>query len=372
MAAKEAASGTTEYVIPKECKAGVVYNEGPNFELKVEMVPVPEPGPDDILIKLNATGICYSDIHFLLNDLAPVPMSLFGVRSPGHEGAGVVVKLGANVKNFKVGDRAGIKPLTDVCRACELCWSGKENYCPNAIHTGLMVTGTYQQYVSTPARYASPIHATHEEVSDFVAAPIMCSASTMVRSLTDSGLIPGNWAAFPGGAGGVGIQGVQIAKAMGFRPIVIDTSEAKKKLALEIGAEAFVDFNEVKDVAEEVTKIAGGIGAHGVFITAPAAYKTAISLVGKRVGAKIMCIGLPSKDKAEVLGTVPGQYVMQNLTIKGTLVGTMEDTHKALDLAKRGYLKQICEIYPIDKLPQAVDDVIKGKVPGRAVIDFNA
>jgi D-arabinose 1-dehydrogenase-like Zn-dependent alcohol dehydrogenase len=68
-------------------------------------------------------------------------MSTFGVRSPGHEGAGIVVKTGANVKNFKVGDRAGIKPLMDVCRACEVCWSGKENHCPNAVHTGLMVTG---------------------------------------------------------------------------------------------------------------------------------------------------------------------------------------------------------------------------------------
>ena len=198
-------------------------------------------------------------------------MSYFGVRSPGHEGAGIVVKTGSNVKNFTVGDRAGIKPLTDVCHACELCWSGKENYCPKAVHTGLMVTGTYQQYVSTPARYASPIHATTEQVPDFVAAPIMCSASTMVRSLTESGLVPGNWAAFPGGAGGVGIQGVQLAKAMGFRPIVIDTSEAKRKLASEMGAEAFVDFVEVEDVAGEVKKIADGVGAHGVFITGKSA-----------------------------------------------------------------------------------------------------
>jgi propanol-preferring alcohol dehydrogenase len=68
-------------------------------------------------------------------------MSTFGVRSPGHEGAGVVVKVGANVKNFKVGDRGGVKPLTSVCGSCELCWSGKENYCREAVHTGLMTAG---------------------------------------------------------------------------------------------------------------------------------------------------------------------------------------------------------------------------------------
>jgi propanol-preferring alcohol dehydrogenase len=103
-------------------------------------------GPDDVLLKLNATGICYSDVHFLLNDLAPVPMSFFGVRSPGHEGAGVVVKVGANVKNFKVGDRGGVKPLMNVCGSCTLCYNGKENYCPNATHTGLMCTGTVSRF----------------------------------------------------------------------------------------------------------------------------------------------------------------------------------------------------------------------------------
>lgn len=101
------------------------------------------PGPNDILIKLNATGLCYSDIHYMLGDL-PIPsMSQFGVRSPGHEGAGVVVKLGANVTNWKIGDRAGIKPLMDVCHHCELCWSDKECYCPQAVFTGLVVPGVF-------------------------------------------------------------------------------------------------------------------------------------------------------------------------------------------------------------------------------------
>ena len=140
----------------------------------------------------------------------------------------------------------------------------------------------------SPARYASPIP---DGVSDEVAAPIMCSASTMVRSLETSGLRPGNWAVFPGGGGGVGMQGVMLAKAMGFRPVVIDTGESKKKLSLEMGAESFIDFKEVSDVAAEVKKITDGIGAHGVFVTAPAAYRNATDLVGDRVGGTVMSIG---------------------------------------------------------------------------------
>ena len=106
-----------------------------------------DPGPDEVLIKLNVTGVCYSDLHFMLEDLGTPPMSTFGVRSPGHEGAGVIVKIGANVKNFKVGDRAGLKPIWDTCGNCQLCWGDKECYCPQAQHTGLMRTGSYQQYV---------------------------------------------------------------------------------------------------------------------------------------------------------------------------------------------------------------------------------
>lgn len=199
----------------------------------------------------------------------------------------------------------------------------------------------------------------------------MCSASTIYRSLVESELKPGDIAVFPGGGGGVGIQGVQLAKAMGMRPIVIDTGAAKKDLATRMGAEKFIDFKEVDDVAKAVVEAADGVGAHGVFVTAPAAYSTAISLVGRRIGAKVMCIGLPSKGTV-TLGTDPSQFAFQNLTVKGTLVGSMRDTHMALDYARRGLLKQVCEVVGIDQLPEAVEKLRKGQVAGRMVVDFNA
>jgi len=362
------ASGEPQYDIPKKCKAGVVVDEGPNFRVEIQEVDVPEIGPNDILLKLNTTGLCYSDIHFMIGDLGMPPMSHFGTRSPGHEGAGVVVKLGANVTGWKLGDRAGMKPIMDVCHQCELCWGDKETYCPKAIHTGLLVNGSYQQYISHPARYASPIP---DGVDDYTAGPIMCSASTIYRSLVESELRPGDIAAFPGGGGGVGIQGVQLAKAMGLRPIVIDSGEAKRELALKMGAEAFVDFRDEKDVAAAVVKAADGVGAHGVFVTAPSAYASAISLTGTRIGAKVMCIGLPSAGTV-TLGTDPAVFAFRNLTVKGTLVGSMKDTHIALDYARRGLLKQICEVVPLKEMPAAVERLRKGQVAGRIVVDFNA
>lgn len=241
-----------------------------------------------------------SDIHFMANDWAVPPMSTFNTRCAGHEGAGVVVAVGSNVRNWKVGDRGGVKPLWDVCGSCEQCWTGKENYCQRGVHTGLVANGTYQQYITSPAKYTSPIP---DGVSDEVAAPVMCSASTMHRALVDSALRPRDWVVFPGGGGGVGIQGVQLAKAMGFRPVVVDTGAAKRDLSAKMGAEHFVDFKEVESVAEEIKKVCDGLGAHGVIVTAPQAYKDAISYIGDRISGKIVCVGLrklnPSSARSE-------------------------------------------------------------------------
>lgn len=181
------------------------------------------PGPGELLLKLNVTGLCGSDVHYMLGDLG-LSMSTFGVRSPGHEGAGICVKVGPGVTDWKVGDRAGVKPMWDVCHNCEQCWNAEEQYCAKAVHTGLMKTGTYQQYITSPAVYTSRIP---DGIPDEIAGPAMCSASTMHRALKDSGLKPGQWAVFPGGSGGVGIQGVQLSKAMGMRPIVIDSGECR-------------------------------------------------------------------------------------------------------------------------------------------------
>ena len=199
----------------------------------------------------------------------------------------------------------------------------------------------------------------------------MCSATTVYRSLVESELKPGDWAIFPGGGGGVGIQGVQLAKAMGFRPIVVDTAEDRRKLAFDMGAEHFVDFKTSSDVAKEVIQHADGVGAHAVFVTAPGAYNTAISLCGSRVGSKVMCIGLPALGTTTI-GMDPAMFIHLNFTIKGTLVGNLLDTQKVLQFAKRGLLKPICTIYSIDQLPEAVEKVRRGQMAGRAVVDFNA
>lgn len=192
----------------------------------------------------------------------------------------------------------------------------------------------------------------------------------MHRALIDSGLKPSNYCVFPGGGGGVGIQGVQLAKAMGIRPIVIDAGEAKRKMSMECGAETFIDFKEEQDVAAAVKKAAGGIGAHGVIVTGYQAYKDAISYIGERVSGTVICVALPPKGYM-TLGAEPSQFAFKNLTITGSLVGTMQDTAACLEYAQRGLLKQICEVRGVSRWAESVEQLKRGEVAGRIVIDFN-
>ncbi|KAK3719146.1 hypothetical protein LTR37_004710 [Vermiconidia calcicola] len=316
-----------------------------------------------------------SDVHYMLKDL---PMRYFmdecGVRSPGHEGAGVVVKVGDSVKDWKVGDRAGIKPMMDVCHNCEQCWNGIEQWCRSAVNTGLQVPGTYQVSTVNISLLLLCTLAEYQMVYRMRSLGPSCAASTMHRALIESGLKPGQWVVFPGGGGGVGAQGVQLAKAMGMRAIVVDTGEQKAALAERIGADAFIDFRKENDVLAKVREIADGLGAHGVLVTAWQTYKDAVSYmsyIGGRIGGKITCIGLPPKDANVELGASPLIFAGLKLTITGSIVGTMQDTAAALEYARRGLLQPISEVRGLSRFAESVQQLKRGEVPGRIVIDFN-
>lgn len=207
-------------------------------------------------------------------------------------------------------------------------------------------------------------------MSDYIAGPIMCSASTIYTSIKESRLKPGDWAVFPGAGGGVGIQGVQLAKAMGLRAVAIDTGDEKEKLCKEMGAEAFIDFKKVDNIAEEIVRICDGIGAHGVFVTAVQTYPSALSFLGGRVGGKVMCIGLPPAGQYHI-DIDPNVMCFKKQSVEGTIVSSMADVDKTLDFARRGLLKPVYTVYPLSKFNEAVQKLRRGEISGRAVVDFN-
>lgn len=169
---------------------------------------------------------------------------------------------------------------------------------------------------------------------DEIAGPIMCSGSTAYTSIKESGLRPGQWAVFPGGGGGVGMQAVQLAIAMGLRAIVIDTGSEREQKCLSYGADTFIDFKSVSDPVAEVLKVTNG-GAHAVFVTAVQSYPIALGFLGHRAGAKVMCIGLPPAGKFNI-EVNPSTLAFRNQGIMGTLVAGMADVDETLDFARRG------------------------------------
>ncbi|ORY71491.1 alcohol dehydrogenase 1 [Pseudomassariella vexata] len=359
-------ASSTTFDIPKECIGGVVVNEGPDFRIEVKNIPVPGIKSDEVLIRMNCTGLCMSDVHYMLNDWSMPPMSQFGTQCAGHEGAGVIVKVGDRVKNLKVGQRAGVKPIADICHTCAECKSGREMYCQNTTLAGLQVDGSYKQYIKSPERYTALIP---DGISDYLAGPVMCSASTIYSSLKESGIRAGNWACFPGGGGGVGIQGVQLATAMGIRTIVVDTGAEREELAKKMGAEAFVDFKEVENAAAKVVEITEG-GAHAVFVTAIQSYPISVDYLGSRAGGVVMCIGLPPKGKFHI-DLDPSKLVFRNQSVKGTLVSSLADIDATLEFAKRGKLRLEPTIVGISKFNESVQKLKNGQVVGRIVVDFN-
>ena len=241
----------------KMMRAGVVRAFGK--PLSIEEVPIPTPGPGEVLIKVAASGVCHTDLHAADGDW-PVKPSLPFV--PGHEGAGFVAACGRGVVGLKEGDRAGVAWLHDACGQCEYCMTGWDSLCYAQHNTGYSVNGSFAEYVIGAAPYVGRL----PEKSDFAEmAPILCAGVTTYKGIKETEAKPGEWLAISG-IGGLGQLAVQYAKAMGLHVAALDITEAKLALARASGAEVTVNA-KAPDAAAQIVKQTGG-GAHGVLVTA--------------------------------------------------------------------------------------------------------
>src|SRR6185437_2912033 len=198
--------------------------------LVIEDVPMPVPGPGEILVKVKACGVCHTDLHAASGDwpVKPVPPFI-----PGHEAAGVVAALGPGVTDFKIGDAVGVAWLHDACLACEYCETGWETLCEHQHNTGYSVNGGFAEYVIASAAFAARLPAS----VDFAAiAPILCAGVTTYKGLKETEARPGEWVAISG-VGGLGHVAIQYAKAMGFKVVGLDLADDKLALAREAGAD---------------------------------------------------------------------------------------------------------------------------------------
>ena len=325
--------------------------------LVIEDVPVPVPGPGELLVKLKACGVCHTDLHAASGDwpVKPVPPFI-----PGHEAAGIVAALGPDVTDFKIGDAVGVAWLHDACLRCEYCETGWETLCEHQHNTGYSVNGGFAEYVIASAAFAARLPA---NVNFAKIAPILCAGVTTYKGLKETDTRPGEWVVIFG-VGGLGHVAIQYAKAMGLKAIGIDIAEDKLKLALEAGAEHAVNALD-KDAVERVIQITGG-GAHGVLVTAVStpAFAQALHMVRRK--GTVALVGLPPGEFPTPIFDV----VLKRITVRGSIVGTRRDLDEAVAFAIEGKVGAEITTAPLSEINAIFDRMKAGKIDGRVVLDF--
>jgi alcohol dehydrogenase, propanol-preferring len=322
--------------------------------LTIEEVPVPEPGPDQILVRIAATGVCHTDLHAVKGDWPIKPVVPF---IPGHEGVGTVVGIGRSVKRVKEGDRVGIPWLHSACGYCPHCRTGWETLCGSQKNTGYSVNGSFAEYALADPNFVGRLP---DALEWGPAAPILCAGVTVYKGLKETEVKPGEWIVISG-IGGLGHVAVQYAKAMGMHVAAVDIHQEKLELATKFGAEIAINASEV-DPGEALQRRMGG--AHGALVTAvsPTAFEQAFAML--RSHGTMALVGLPSgKFAMPIFDTV-----LKRITVRGSIVGTRQDLEEALDFAAGGLVKAHFSWDKLENINAIFERMEKGGIDGRIVL----
>jgi propanol-preferring alcohol dehydrogenase len=341
----------------KTMKAAVVRAFGK--PLTIEDVPVPVPGPGELLVKVVACGVCHTDLHAASGDwpVKPVPPFI-----PGHEVAGVVAALGPGVTDFKEGDPVGVAWLHDACLHCEYCETGWETLCEHQHDTGYSCDGGFAEYVIASAAFTArlPVGVDFAQM-----APILCAGVTTYKGLKETEARPGEWVAISG-IGGLGHVAIQYAKAMGFKVVALDIAPDKLALASATGADVVINARSPDAVADVLTATGGG--AHGILVTAvsPPAFSQAVNMVRRK--GTIALVGLPAGEFPTPIFDV----VLKRITLRGSIVGTRRDLDEAIAFAAEGKVRVEIAKAPLSDINEIFARLKAGKIDGRMVLDLTA
>lgn len=328
-------------------------------KLRIEELPAPRPGPDEVLIRVAACGVCHSDVHAVDGDWTPPPVLPL---IPGHEAAGHVAARGRNVRSLKEGDRVGVPWMFSACGGCEFCLTGQETVCLQGQATGYGVPGGYAQYMVAPAAFVGRIP---DGLDLAEAAPILCAGVTTYRGLRRSGARPGEWCAVFG-VGGLGHLAVQYAKAMGLNVAAVDIDEAKLDLARGLGADLAVNAAE-EEAPASIRRATGGVHAALVTAVSPKAYAQAIAAL--RPQGVCIFIALPG-GAADTFPLSIASVVNGEMSLRGSNVGTRADLREALAFAGEGKVKAHIERHPLAAAGRILDRLRRGGIVGRAVLEM--
>ena len=316
---------------------------------------IPTPGANRVRIKVQACGICHSDL-FAKEGYWP---GLQYPRVTGHEVAGVIDEVGAGVTAWKKGQRVGVGWHGGHCGQCDPCRRGDFMGCRNFQVTGFHEDGGYAQYMIARTEAVAAIPDT---LSPAEAAPLLCAGVTTFNSLRHSGAVAGDLVAVQG-LGGLGHLGVQFATKMGFHTVAIGRGKDKEPLARKLGAAQYLDTDAV-NVAKELTSLGG---ASVILATAPDSKAMSALIDGLGVGGQLLVVGA----SADPISVTPIQLIMERRSIRGWPSGTARDSEDTLKFCALTGIRPMIETLPLEQAAAGYERMLSGKARFRVVLTMN-
>jgi alcohol dehydrogenase, propanol-preferring len=323
--------------------------------LEIEDVPVPEPGADQVLVRIEASGLCHTDIHAARGEWPVKPELPF---IPGHEGVGVVERVGGgNTHGLEEGMRVALPWLSYACGNCRYCNTGWETLCPSQKNTGYSINGGFAEYSVGHARHVVRVP---DGIDPADAAPLTCAGVTTFKAVKVSGAGSSSLVAVFG-AGGLGHLAIQYARVTGASVVAVDVNEERLVTARELGAEHAVHAGQ-EDAAAAIQRLGGADVAISTAVT-PSAFEQAIGSLAR--GGTLVCVGLPADNEMRV---PIFETVLQGLTIRGSIVGTHHDLEQVFELHRRGLTRVQRAECELDDVNAAVEQVLDGSAPAPRMV----
>ena len=326
--------------------------------LSLEEVSRPQADEEEVLIEVELCGVCHSDLHVAQGDWTQLAGIIKKPLILGHEIVGRVAERGAEVRSVEVGERVGVPWVHWTCGQCEMCREGSENLCRRQRITGVTVDGGFARYAKAPASHVVKVP---ETLPSEQAAPLLCAGVTVHRALKQARIRTGQRLAIFG-VGGLGHIAIQIARAAGSEVTAIDVSDEKLVLAKSLGASRTLNAANA-DVVKEL-RSSGGVHVAVVTSAAKSAYDQAFYCV--RPTGTLLVVGLPAQD----ISFPPFVMAAREIQIKASSVGTREDLREVLEMGAAGTINCQVETRPLEKAQQVLEELGRGEVTGRVVLQM--
>ena len=309
---------------------------------------------NEILLKIEACGVCHSQLHGIEGDWKELGIPPTLPTVPGHEVVGKVVEVGKDVKKFKIGDRAGITPLLEACKECQYCKEQKEYLCESSTITGESFKGGYTEYITVLEDFATKVP---DSMSPEYAAPLFCAGITAYKAVKASEPTPNKTLGIFG-IGGVGHMAVQFAKIEGCKVVAFSRSENHLNVAKRLGAIDCIKFSSnQEEFLNKIREKHGMLDAAIVFAPADIVTDSAIKAV-KKGGIIVIA----------TIGDRPSFVAFEEKTIRGTLIGSTKDMEQVIKICSEKNLEVISESFPLEKANEVLKKLKNSEIEARAVL----